>query len=233
MTSDQSLENADRPAGDAAKRASLDLKALREARGITLREIYEQTRITVVNLEAIETQKFHMLPSPAYAKTFIRAYAEAIGIDSKIIYEAYGHYLQSLHVEREQEKDQGKNRRKGKNRRFLVWTVLLTIVAGAAMLALFLQCGGGPDILWTESAKAPLQKTDAATVEAAKPIASPVQPGQADQAKPETKTDGTQGMTGQTPVQTGREVQPGMPAPPVTAPGPPVSSENRQTAEPR
>ena len=233
MTSDQSLENASWPAGEAVKGANLDLKALREARGITLREIYEQTRVTVVNLEAIETQKFHLLPSPAYAKTFIRAYADAIGIDSKIIHEAYGRYLQSLHVEKDQEKDHGKNRRQVKRKRFLLWTALLTIVAGAVMLALFLQYGVGPDILRPESAKAPLQKTDAATVEAAKPVVATVPPGQADPAKPETKTDGTQVMTGQPPQQTGQDLQPGIPASPGTATGTPVSSENRQTEAPR
>ena len=237
MKSDQSLENAEQPAGEAVKVASLDLKALREARGITLREIYEQTRITVVNLEAIETQKFHLLPSPAYAKTFIRAYADAIGIDSKVVQEAYGRYLQSLHVEKDQEQDHGKNRRVGKRKRFLIWTVLLTIVAGAAMLALFLQCGGGPDIFRPESARAPLQKTDAATVEATRPVDAPVPPGQADPARPETKADGTPFMTGQNPAQAGRDLQAGMQTgvapPPATVSGPPVSSENRQTAEPR
>jgi cytoskeletal protein RodZ len=128
-----------------------------------------------VNLEAIETEKFHLLPSPAYTKTFINAYAEAIGIDSKIIFGAYEHYRRSLHVDREEEKDHGRNPIKGKRNRFLIWTVLLTSIAGAAMLAFFLEYGGGPDILRTESVKPAGQKTDAATVEVAKPVQTPVQ----------------------------------------------------------
>ncbi len=232
MTKDQSLENADRPAGEAAKRASLDLKALREARGITLREIYEQTRITVVNLEAIETQNFHLLPSPAYAKTFIRGYADAIGIDGKVIHDAYGQYLQALHAEQEQGKEHGDNRTKGKNKRILVRTFLLIIAAGAAMLALFLLYEGGPEIPRTGSDKTVPQKTDAATGEVARPVETTVQPGPVDQAKPEAKTDGAQVMTGQSPVQTERGLQAGMPALPATAAGQPVESEKPQTAEP-
>lgn len=237
MTKRQNLENTDRPAGEAAKLASLDLKALRETRGITLREIYEQTRITVVNLEAIETQNFHLLPSPAYAKTFIRGYADAIGMESKIIQEAYDQYLHALHAEQEQGKDHGNNRRKGKNKRILVWTVLLTIAAGAVLLALFLLYGSDPEIPRTESDKTTLKKTDAATVEATRPVDAPVPPGQADPARPETKADGTPFMTGQNPAQAGRDLQAGMQTgvapPPATVSGPPVSSENRQTAEPR
>lgn len=237
MTSEQSSGNADRPAGDVTNQAGPNLRALREGRGITLREIYERTRVTVVNLEAIETGQFQRLPSPAYAKTFIKAYADAVGIDGKMIHEAYGRYLQSLNVGKEQEKDPGKYRATGKRKRFLAWTILLTIVAGAAMLALFLKYEVDPDILRTESAKPSSRTTDAATVGAAKPIGTPVPAEQADPAKPEAKAESTQALTGQNPAQAGRDlqagVQTGAAAPPATVSGPPVSPETRQTAEPR
>jgi|OpeIllAssembly_1097287.scaffolds.fasta_scaffold394148_2 cytoskeletal protein RodZ len=229
MTSDRDFENAVRPAGETAKPASLELKALREARGLTLREIYERTRVTVVNLEAIETERFHLLPSPAYAKTFINAYADAVGIDSKIIFGAYDHYLQSLNVGNEQEKDNGRYRGKGNRKRLLIGTALLIIIAGLAMMALFVQCGSDLDILRSEPAKPAVQKTDAATTEAGKPAQAPVQTERTDQARPEMKTEGAQLMTGQSPAQPGRELQTGVAAPP----GQPVSSENRQTAAPR
>ena len=236
MTSDRSPGNADRPAGEVAKPAGPDLRALREARGVTLREIYERTRVTVVNLEAIETGQFHRLPSPAYAKTFIKAYADAVGIDGKMIQEAYGRYLQSLNVGKEQEKDPERNRRKGKRKRFLVWTVLLTIIAGAALLALFLRYDIDPDILRTESVKPSSQTTDAATVEAAKPIGTLVPAAQTDPATPEAKAEGTPVLTGQNPAPAGRDLQTGIQAgpaaPPATVPGQPVSPATRQTAEP-
>ena len=236
MTSEQSSGNADRPAGDVTNQAGPNLRALREGRGITLREIYEQTRVTVVNLEAIETGQFHRLPSPAYAKTFIKAYADAVGIDGKMIHEAYGRYLQSLNVGKEQEKDPGKYRTTGKRKRFLVWTVLLTIIVGAAMLTLFLRYEIDPDILRTESAK-PSSRATAAAVEAAKPIGTPVPAEQTDSAQPEAKTEGMKVPADQNPAQAGRDlqtvIQAGPAGPAATVSGQPVLPEARQTAEPR
>ena len=59
-----------------------DLKTARENSGLTLKELFERTRISVVNLEAIENGAFHLLPVPLYARNFIKTYAAALGVDS-------------------------------------------------------------------------------------------------------------------------------------------------------
>ena len=73
----------------------IDLKRLREARGLTLKDIFSVTRITVTNLEAIETGNYHLLPEPVYVRTFIKTYAGILETDSKPLLQQYESYLKS------------------------------------------------------------------------------------------------------------------------------------------
>jgi cytoskeletal protein RodZ len=59
------------------------LRHAREERGIGLREISDQTRISVRYLEAIEADDYKRLPGGIYSRSFIRAYARSIGFDEK------------------------------------------------------------------------------------------------------------------------------------------------------
>lgn len=74
---------------------SQELKATREALGLSLADVFQRTRISVVYLQAIENNDFHLLPVPVYAKNFIKTYARALGIDSKPILINYEDYLNS------------------------------------------------------------------------------------------------------------------------------------------
>jgi len=65
------------------------LRLAREARGISLREISEQTRISMRYLEAIEANDFKRLPGGIFNRSFVRAYAKYIGFDEKEAVESY------------------------------------------------------------------------------------------------------------------------------------------------
>ena len=65
------------------------LRLAREARGISLREISEQTRISTRYLEAIEANDYKRLPGGIFNRSFIKAYARHIGFDEKEALEAY------------------------------------------------------------------------------------------------------------------------------------------------
>jgi cytoskeletal protein RodZ len=65
------------------------LRLAREARGISLREISEQTRISTRYLEAIEADDYKRLPGGIFNKSFIKAYAKYIGYDENEALEAY------------------------------------------------------------------------------------------------------------------------------------------------
>ena len=75
---------------------SQELKTKREALGLSLADIFQRTRISVSNLQAMEDNNFHLLPTSAYTKNFIKTYARTLGIDSEPILVKYEDYLNSL-----------------------------------------------------------------------------------------------------------------------------------------
>ena len=62
-----------------------ELRKTRMAQGLSLTEISRRTRIGVTHLRRIEEGDFRSLPSGFYARAFVRAYAEAIGVDADIV----------------------------------------------------------------------------------------------------------------------------------------------------
>ncbi|MDQ3806069.1 MAG: helix-turn-helix domain-containing protein, partial [Acidobacteriota bacterium] len=83
-TSDQTLDG-----GTADGSLGQQLRRAREARGVTLREISEQTRITMRHLEAIESDDYRHLPGGIFNKSFVKAYARQIGFDERAALELY------------------------------------------------------------------------------------------------------------------------------------------------
>lgn len=65
------------------------LRLAREARGVTLRHISDQTRISIRYLEAIEGDDYKRLPGGIFNRSFIKAYAKQIGFDEKEALEGY------------------------------------------------------------------------------------------------------------------------------------------------
>lgn len=65
------------------------LRLAREARGISLKEISEQTRISTQYLEAIEKDQYKKLPGGIFNRSFIKAYARSVGFDETEAVEAY------------------------------------------------------------------------------------------------------------------------------------------------
>lgn len=69
------------------------LRLAREGLGIGLREISDQTRISIRYLEAIETNDYGRLPGGVFNRSFIKAYARCVGYDEKEAIEGYTRYL--------------------------------------------------------------------------------------------------------------------------------------------
>jgi cytoskeletal protein RodZ len=72
------------------------LRLARETRGIALRDISDQTRISMRYLEAIESDDYRRLPGGIFNRSFIRAYAKAIGYDENQAIDEYGQTLREL-----------------------------------------------------------------------------------------------------------------------------------------
>jgi cytoskeletal protein RodZ len=110
------------------------LRLARETRGIALRDISEQTRISMRYLEAIEADDYRRLPGGIFNRSFIRAYAKHIGYDEQ---EALEDYATMMH-ERGESTDEVSNRQP----RSLVYTdnggqrsPLLTVLLAIIILA--------------------------------------------------------------------------------------------------
>jgi cytoskeletal protein RodZ len=58
------------------------LKRAREDHGIALRDIAARTKIAVTALEAVERNDFSRLPGGIFGRSFVRAYAEELGLDA-------------------------------------------------------------------------------------------------------------------------------------------------------
>ena len=65
------------------------LKALREAYGIELAEIYAATRINKDVMTALEADRFEVLPAPVYLKQFLKSLAQILQIDPARVVEDY------------------------------------------------------------------------------------------------------------------------------------------------
>lgn len=72
------------------------LRRQRELREITLRDIAERTKISLRYLEAMEADRFDLLPAPIFAKGFLREYARYVGLSPD---DVVNHYLSVHHPE--------------------------------------------------------------------------------------------------------------------------------------
>jgi cytoskeleton protein RodZ len=69
----------------AVTRASTDfgskLRAARERRGLSLRQIASATKISMITLEALERNDITRLPGGIFSRAFVRSYAVEVGLD--------------------------------------------------------------------------------------------------------------------------------------------------------
>ncbi len=65
------------------------LRNAREARGWSLPDVSELTRIRATFLQALEEEQFDRLPGRTYLKGFLRTYANTLGLDPDELFDAY------------------------------------------------------------------------------------------------------------------------------------------------
>ncbi|MDR3762988.1 MAG: DUF4115 domain-containing protein [Acidobacteriota bacterium] len=65
------------------------LRQAREARNITLHELAASTKIGTRTLQALEDERFDLLPGGIFNKGFIRSYAREVGLDEEEMVAAY------------------------------------------------------------------------------------------------------------------------------------------------
>lgn len=65
------------------------LKSTRERKRISLSQAAVKTRIKLQHLEMMERDDFSKMPAPAYAKGFLRMYADFLGLDAAPLVQEY------------------------------------------------------------------------------------------------------------------------------------------------
>ena len=58
------------------------LRAAREAKGYTVSQLAEATRLMHQVVEDLENENFTRIPAPIYGRGFVKLYCEAVGLDS-------------------------------------------------------------------------------------------------------------------------------------------------------
>jgi cytoskeleton protein RodZ len=65
------------------------LREARMRRRIDMTEVEAATKIRAKYLRALENEEWDLLPGPTYVKSFLRTYAEALGLDGRLLVEEY------------------------------------------------------------------------------------------------------------------------------------------------
>lgn len=65
------------------------LKEARTKRSVSLEEVHAKIKIHPRILQLLEEEKFDKLPSPLFAKSFLRSYAEFLGVDAESLLGSY------------------------------------------------------------------------------------------------------------------------------------------------
>lgn len=80
-----------------------ELREAREAKGLSLHDIQESTKIQRRYLEAIERGDLASLPGQFYARAFIKRYSEILGMNSEEFLNRYSHEIPSPAAPQEEE----------------------------------------------------------------------------------------------------------------------------------
>jgi cytoskeleton protein RodZ len=109
------------------------LRQARERRGLELADVQRETRIRVRYLHALEEERFDLLPGEAYVRGFLRSYAEALGLESRLYLDEYtARFAQPEEADFVPRPSARLHRRRAAPR---VLVALVLLVVGAAALA--------------------------------------------------------------------------------------------------
>lgn len=129
-----------------------ELKEAREAQGISLDTLQETTKIQKRYLQAIEEEKFHVLPGKFYARAFIKEYANAVGLDPNVLMEQHQDDIPTTESESTVQYTQMQRSRRDQNtqkstRAFSVFPIIIVIflVIGIIFFAWYLTQVSGND----------------------------------------------------------------------------------------
>lgn len=116
------------------------LRRQRELRQVSLRDVADRTKISYRYLEAMEEDRFDILPAPVFAKGFLREYARYVGLSPD---EVVNHYLAVQQAQEGEDRNDEtmigkvvKAAKAEKNARTRNWSYGLLMVLAAVLILL-------------------------------------------------------------------------------------------------
>lgn len=112
------------------------LRNVRLERGLSIEDVMDETRISKYVIQQIEAENLKNLPEDVYLKGFLKAYAEAVGVDPFDVLERYKTALgldeqSPAHVKRD-----GRAARQGSSAKLIV-SSLIVLLAVAALIVFY------------------------------------------------------------------------------------------------
>lgn len=141
------------PCGEEKSSVGDLLRKQRKARGISLVEVSEHTKVGKKYLEALENEEYHYLPGETYTIGFLRAYAKYLELDETDILRRYKEQRNMLPAKAENCVEGGV---KGESNQSL-WLPLLAVLVLAGL-------GAGLFLLWPSSREHVASKNEATDI---------------------------------------------------------------------
>src|SRR5437870_639642 len=125
------------------------LRETRMRRRIDMTQVEAETKIRAKYLRALENEEWDLLPGPTYVKSFLRSYADALGLDGRMLVEEYKLRHERLSegemqpITPRSSRDRGRRQQRrssGARRDVVVAVVVLAIFGGLIAIG---QIGGG------------------------------------------------------------------------------------------
>jgi len=122
------------------------LKRTRTRHKIDIRTVEQQTKIRIKYLRALENEEWDVLPGPAYAKGFLRTYAQFLGLDGDALVDEYRRTVEAaLDADRAYQFSEPvlERRRRPGDKPGRTWPVRASVVGalGAAVVVVLLVLG--------------------------------------------------------------------------------------------
>jgi cytoskeleton protein RodZ len=118
-------------------------QTLREARmraRIDISELEAETKIRAKYLRALENEEWNLLPGPTYVKSFLRTYADSLGLDGRLLVEEYKLRHERLSdvelqpITPRSQRERGRPPRRGLPRGTVVGLVFVLLIGALYML---------------------------------------------------------------------------------------------------
>lgn len=126
------------PEGSGVPMGSLGLwlRTQREARGVSIRDIADATKISQRYLEALETDRFDALPAEVFVRGFLREYGRIVGLDPDEVVNVYLLAVEEARPEASEDEAAMAPANRRQRSSIIAYgvlvTVLLAVVLGAA-----------------------------------------------------------------------------------------------------